>query len=57
MSAVLSLTNDELQALADGWLPGSVIGKAKAKLKPSGPIAGQLDLVEELAREDACRSK
>jgi hypothetical protein len=36
----LSLTNDELVSLADGQLPVSVIGKAKAKLKHPRPASG-----------------
>jgi hypothetical protein len=55
MSVRLSLTDGELRALADGRLLASVETKAKARLKPAGPIAGQLDLVKELAKEDVCR--
>lgn len=49
----LTLTSAELEALARGETPPSVAHKAAAKLEAPQPMPGQLDLVEELAKEDA----
>jgi hypothetical protein len=52
MPASLYLTTVELIALAEGLVPSSVTHKAKAKLEPAEPIAGQTDLYDLL--EEPC---
>lgn len=50
---ILNLTAAEARALAQGAVPQAVQRKAANLATPPAPIAGQLDLVEELAKEQA----